>query len=601
MSIHFRVRHVVASLFAVLGLVVGGCSTTPGGLPPVAVISASPVSGVAPLAVGFDSVGSSDPDGSIASYAWEFGDGGTASGAAVSHVYATAGNYTAKLTVTDDSGLTGSVTQVIEVSVPVNQAPTAAFVATPDSGPRPLVVGLDGSGSDDPDGSIVSWVWDFGDGSPFGSGETTSHTFAASAVPYTVSLTVTDDGGATDTVTHEVSVHVDDDGDGVSPPADCNDADAGIHPGAADPVDGVDQDCNGADGSPVSDAEKISSGYGHSCMIRQNGTLWCWGSNDYGQLGDGTNANRIVAVQVGTDHDWDTLAAGHYHTCATKTNGTAWCWGRNAWGSVGDGTNTDRNTPTQVGVDTDWSEISSAAHITCATKANGTAWCWGNNTNGQLGDGTSANRNTPGRVGTEADWATIRTGNLHVCGTRTNGTAWCWGLNQYGQLGDGTTIDRNTPRQVVIGTDWARIVPGEYRTCATKTDGTAWCWGSNSYGEFGDGTTTNKTTPTEVGDGSPWATFSGGVYFHNCGTRTDGSAWCWGHNQFGKLGDGTTINRSSPTQVGVDSNWVTIMPGITNTCGIKTDGTAWCWGRNVYGQLGDGTTTDRTTPVPVLE
>ena len=155
-------------------------------------------------------------------------------------------------------------------------------------------------------------------------------------------------------------------------------------------------------------------------------------------------------------------------------------------------------------------------------------WCWGQNGWKQLGDGTSTNRTTPTRVGTVSDWSSVSAGGLHTCGVRTDGTAWCWGHNFNGQLGDGTTTDRTIPIQIGTTSDWAMIRAGSTHTCGVRTDGTAWCWGSN---------------------------------------------WFWG-----ALGDGTTTDRNTPTQVGTDTRWISITVGVGNTCAIRTDGTAWCWG-----------------------
>ncbi|MHB1140076.1 MAG: PKD domain-containing protein, partial [Microthrixaceae bacterium] len=214
---------------------------------PTAAAAGAPGGGKAPLTVNFSSAGSSDPDGTIASYNWDFGDGSPDKTTAnATHVYTAAGSYTATLTVTDDYGATDTAT--VQTVVVANQAPTAVLNATPQSGPRPLVVAFSSLGSADPDGTIASYAWDFGDG---GTSTTANpaHTYAVGT--YNATLVVTDDNGvASAPVSVVISVHIDDDGDGFQPPADCNDASAGVNPSAADPLDpsGTDTNCDGVDG-----------------------------------------------------------------------------------------------------------------------------------------------------------------------------------------------------------------------------------------------------------------------------------------------------------------------------------------------------------------
>ena len=213
---------------------------------PSAVISAVPTSGKEPLTVSFSSSSSSDPDGSIVSRSWDFGDGGSSTASAPSHLYVSAGSYTARLTVTDDNGATATTTQAITVNA--NVKPTAVLNANPQSGARPLVVSFNSGASSDADGTIVSRTLNFGDGSPTSTATSTTHTYAAGS--WTATVTVTDDNGATDTATQSINVVVDDDGDGYSPPTDCNDSAASTYPGAPDALDasGTDSNCDGVDG-----------------------------------------------------------------------------------------------------------------------------------------------------------------------------------------------------------------------------------------------------------------------------------------------------------------------------------------------------------------
>ncbi|MEI2671846.1 MAG: PKD domain-containing protein [Marmoricola sp.] len=203
-----RARRIAASLIATVGLVAAGCSTTPGGTPPVAVMSATPDSGVAPLTVNFNSAGSNDPDGSISSYAWDFGDGGTATGSTATHNYGAPGVYTAKLTVTDNSGLTGSITKQITATSASNLPPVAKAGATPKNGTAPLAVAFSSAGTNDPDGTVASYEWTFGDGSPKDTSANPNHTYTV-AGNYVATLKVTDNGGAvgTDTVTINVGAN----------------------------------------------------------------------------------------------------------------------------------------------------------------------------------------------------------------------------------------------------------------------------------------------------------------------------------------------------------------------------------------------------------
>jgi alpha-tubulin suppressor-like RCC1 family protein len=293
------------------------------------------------------------------------------------------------------------------------------------------------------------------------------------------------------------------------------------------------------------------------------------------------------------------ISAGGGQTCSVRGDQTIWCWGRNDFGQLGNGTTTRASSPVQAGTATGWASVTTEGSTTCATKTDGSLWCWGLNYKGQLGIGSTAKRTTPTRVGTARTWATVSNSYFHTCATRTDGSLWCWGFNRNGQLGDGTTKTRTTPVRVGTGTDWSAVTAGGWHTCATKHDGSLWCWGDNAFGQLGTGNRTASKVPVAVAAGSAWTSISAS-WVHTCGVLTSGGARCWGRNEVGQLGDGTTTARRAPTPVAGSLVLGSISTGESSSCGLGTDGTAYCWGANEYGELGDGTTSSRTAPAAVL-
>jgi len=364
----------------------------------------------------------------------------------------------------------------------------------------------------------------------------------------------------------------------------------------------------------------LSSGAFHTCAILDNGSVSCWGNNQYGQLGDGTTVNRTTPTQtssLGTGRTAVAISSGIGHTCAILDDGSVSCWGWNYFGQLGDGTTVNRTTPTQtssLGTGRTAVAISSGSLHTCAILDDGSVSCWGNNNGGHLGDGTTTGRNTPTQtssLGTNRTAVAISSGGYHTCAILDNGTVSCWGWNAVGQLGDGTGGDstndynRNTPTQTSslgTGRTAVAISSGTLKTCAILDDGSVSCWGSNSIGQLGDGTTTDSNTPTQtasLGTGRTAVAISSG-FGSTCAILDDASVSCWGYNLYGQLGDGTTNNRSTPAQtssLGTGRTAVAISSGYYHACALLDDATVSCWGNNSYGQLGDGTYTDRNTPI----
>jgi uncharacterized delta-60 repeat protein len=324
--------------------------------------------------------------------------------------------------------------------------------------------------------------------------------------------------------------------------------------------------------------------------IKTNGTLWGWGGNAYGQLGDGTLVNKNVPTQIGSGTNWSSVAAGLNHTIAVKTDGTLWAWGQNFFGQLGDGTNIDKTSPVQIGSATNWKSVSAGFNHSFAIKTDGTVWTWGSNGNNQIGDGTTVDRNTPTQVGTATNWKAISAGGWFNLAQKTDGTLWAWGSNIYGQLGDGTTVNKSTPVQIGTATNWDIISGGGWHSFAKKTDGTIWGWGSNNYGHLGDGTYVAKNTPTQLGSATNWQFISAGSD-DTFGIKTDGTLWAWGRNQSGQFGNGTIINQNhTPVQTGIGNTWQSVLSGQSLTIATTCDGSLVSAGSNPYGQLGNGTT-----------
>ncbi len=345
--------------------------------------------------------------------------------------------------------------------------------------------------------------------------------------------------------------------------------------------------------------ENVSLGAYYSVGLQTDGTLWSWGANGDGQLGDGTKISKNSPTQIGTGNNWLKIATGYSHTVAIKTDGTLWAWGYNSPGQLGDGTTTERTIPTQIGTATDWVSIAAGDYYTVGIKSNGTLWAWGLNARGQLGDGTTLNKNVPIQIGTANNWKAVKPGAQHTLAIKTDGTLWTWGYNGSGQLGDGTTADRNIPVQVGMDTNWKSVAGGFLHTVAVKTDGTLWAWGSNSNGQLGDGTTVSKMTPIQIGTTTDWQTANADYFSSSGGIKTDGTLWAWGQNNSGQLGDGTKVSRLVPTQIGTSTDRKIVAVNMFHRLVINTNGFLSGCGLNDRGQIGDGTTIQKTIFTPV--
>ena len=343
----------------------------------------------------------------------------------------------------------------------------------------------------------------------------------------------------------------------------------------------------------------VTPGLYHTCGITTSGTLKCWGWNYYGQVGDGTKINRNTPTNIDPGTSYQSVTLGSFHTCGITTSGTLKCWGYNYYGQVGDGTTTNRPTPTNIDPGTSYQSVTPGSYHTCGITTSGTLKCWGGNNYGQVGDGTKINRNTPTNIDPGTSYQSVTLGSFHTCGITTSGTLKCWGYNYYGQVGDGTTTNRPTPTNIDPGTSYQSVTPGSYHTCGITTSGTLKCWGGNNYGQVGDGTKINRNTPTNIDPGTSYQSVTLGS-FHTCGITTSGTLKCWGYNYYGQVGDGTTTNRPTPTNIDPGTSYLSVVtPGSSHTCGITTSGTLKCWGVNESGQVGDGTTTNRPTPTAV--
>ena len=310
---------------------------------------------------------------------------------------------------------------------------------------------------------------------------------------------------------------------------------------------------------------EISAGFGHTCGLDVNDIAWCWGDNTFGSLGDETDIDRVRPVQVLVGDHWIDVDAGSDHTCGVRSTGTMMCWGIST------------DPPKQIGTETDWTSVFDGDELSCGLRADSSAWCW------------TRWAPTPWEVDGSASWAVLSVGSYRACGVRTDGTAWCW-------------HESGEPQQVNAATNWRTITAGSVHACGTRTNGALYCWGENTYGQIGDGTTAYRAGPKQVGKFTTWVTASAseGYGAHTCATKTDGTLWCWGNNWASQIGDGTTVTRLTPRQVGTGATWSSVDTGSQHTCAVRNDGSAGCWGWVGAGQIGNGSTLVLSTPARMV-
>jgi len=296
---------------------------------------------------------------------------------------------------------------------------------------------------------------------------------------------------------------------------------------------------------------QVSAGTDFTCAVALDRRAYCWGWNGYGQLGDGTTAwERLVPTPVAGGLQFRQIDAGRLHACGvTYPDNRVYCWGRNQYGQLGDGTITDRGRPVAVLGGRVFRQVSTGYFHSCAVTTGNAAYCWGANFFGQVGDSTAVRRRQrPVLVSGGRSFRQLDAGDTHTCGVSTGERAFCWGDGRGGQLGNGKTSPSYWPRRVSGGLSFDRVTAGGTHSCGETTTNRAYCWGTNWEGQVGDGTTTTRLTPVAVAGRFYFRQLSSGTY-HTCGKSSADTAYCWGSNGSVQLGDGTQINRLSPTPV----------------------------------------------------
>jgi alpha-tubulin suppressor-like RCC1 family protein len=373
--------------------------------------------------------------------------------------------------------------------------------------------------------------------------------------------------------------------------------------------------------TPALAFRQMSAGGGHACSVTPDNLAYCWGANNAGQLGNGTNtgpetcgrfefpcSTRPVAVAGGLR--FRMVSAGDGHTCGVTTSSEAYCWG--ATGPLGEGSDFSGSIPTPVAVagGLQFSHVAAGSGHTCGVTTDNLAYCWGGNGSAQLGDGTTTNHLTPSAVTGGLRFSRLDAGGGHNCARTLSDNVYCWGLNISGQLGNGTRGPENCklrnpscstiPRRVLgIRFRLRQVSAGGTHTCGLKGK-LAYCWGRNAEGQLGDGTNSGHLEPVAVSDARQFRDVSAGRS-HTCAVNPLNVTFCWGDNSIGQLGDNTTNPRVVPVRVVGGLRFSQVSAGSTFTCGVSTENLAYCWGNNGSGMLGDGThVTHRRRPTPVV-
>lgn len=329
-----------------------------------------------------------------------------------------------------------------------------------------------------------------------------------------------------------------------------------------------------------------------------DGSARCAGRNQFGQLGDGSWTNSAALVQPQGLTSLALAVAGDEFTCALRTDGTAMCWGLGEKGQRGDGTY-DQIVLTPVAVQglTNAAALSAGYNHACALLSDGTMRCWGDNTSGQLGNASITGSATPSAVTGLSGVLAMSVGAFHTCALLQDHTVKCWGANDSGQLGDGTVTTSFTPVTVTGLSNVTAIAGGGSHTCALLGNGSIECWGDGYNGQLGDGAGVPSATPVQV-SGITTAVDVAGGWAHTCARLGNGTLRCWGEGTSGELGDGAMQTATTPVAVA----GITTAAGLTSgwyhhSCAMLADGSVRCWGTNEWGQFGNGTTTSSGTPV----
>ena len=610
---------------------------------PTCTASADATSGFAPLGVNFS--GSVSGCTGTPAYDWNFGDGSPHSASAnPSHTYLWPGSYTWTLTATLDGicSRTGTVTildplQGVPVAWGFNSYGQAGDVVANQSSVPAAVPGLAGLAglsagyyhilAVSTDGTVRAWGSNAA--GQLGNG-TINFSSSPQLVPGVSGASAVAGGGY-----HSLAVVA----------------------GGAVKAWGYDyygQLGDGATGvvrlSPVSvmgltGVTAVAAGWNHSLALKSDGTVWAWGYNARGQLGDGTTVNRSLPVPVSGLLNIVAIAAGSDHSLALRNDGIVFAWGYNAYGQLGNGTSLDRTLPTQVSTLVGVMAIACGRYHSVAATSGGTVAVWGNNSYGQIGDGTHNMRYSPYIIPGLSQAAAVGSGWWHTLVAKTDGSVLAWGNDWFGECGGGPFDQKTTPVVVAGASGVARLTAGWGFSLARRSDGTALAWGLNDMGQFGNGRSLMRLTPAaiaglananavalgamhglalrpdgtvagwgdneegQLGTGgqsfsSPLVTAAGlsGVsgiasgYFFSLAVKEDGTVWSWGN---GPHGDGTYARQLLPGQVPGLTGFTAVAAGMDHCLALKGDGTIYAWGDNPQGQLGDGTTTVRYTPIQI--
>jgi alpha-tubulin suppressor-like RCC1 family protein/subtilisin family serine protease len=341
----------------------------------------------------------------------------------------------------------------------------------------------------------------------------------------------------------------------------------------------------------------IAAGGVHSLALNEDGSVWAWGDNRNGRLGDGTYSNRLTPIKVPNLPTIKSIAAGGEHSLALSTDGYVYAWGHGGYGQLGIGNYESANSIQVLNLK-GITQIAAAGYHSVALKSDGTVWTWGNNGSGQLGDGTTTNRWTPVQVNNLTNVKSITAGEKATYAIKSDGTVWSWGNNGNGQLGDGTITNRLSPTQVKNITSIKAVDAGEYHVIALKSDGTVWGWGNGGYGQIGNGYPEYKI-PVQIQGIEKVTRIVAGMQ-HSIVIKDDKSVWAFGRNYEGQLGNGINGDHQYIATQIKDILATDVEAGYYHTIITKDDGTVWSFGRNIEGQLGNLTTENSNKPVQTL-